>query len=133
MKRNRILATLALVFAVAALVAVTAGCKKQPKCGCDGDALDSLNLSNVYITYDAVNKTARFSTIWDQYSIYYFCNPSQWISELTKFAQGEEILVSGEYFYECNYLMNSSNSYYYSYMRIYQVKVTAVAAHEWGK
>ncbi len=133
MKRNRTLATLALVFAVAALVALTAGCKKQPKCGCDGDALDSLDKKNVYISYDAVNKTARFTTIWDQYSIYYFCNPSQWISELTKFDQGEEILVSGEYFYECNYLMNSSNSYYYSYMRMYQVQVTAVASNEWGK
>lgn len=133
MKRSRMLATLGLVLAVAILVAMTAGCKKQPKCGCDGDALDSLNLEHVFISYDEVNKTARFSRIWDNYSIFYFCNPSQWISELSKFSQGEEILVSGEYFYECNYLMSSSNSYYYNYMRIYQIKVTAVLAHEWGK
>lgn len=133
MKRNRMTATIALVFAIAALVAFTAGCKKQPKCGCDGDALDTLEQAHVYISYDAVNKTARFSTLWDSYSIYYFCNPSQWISELTKFAQGEEILISGPYFYECNYLMNSSNSYYYSYMRIYQVQVTGVASYDYGK
>jgi len=133
MKRNRMLATMALVSAVVILVALTAGCKKQPKCGCDGDALDTLEQAHVNITYDAVNKTARFSTVWDSYSIYYFCNPSQWISELTKFSQNEEILVSGPYFYECNYLMNSSNSYYYSYMRIYQVQVTAVASYDYGK
>jgi hypothetical protein len=133
MRRNRIGATLALVFIIAAGIILTGGCKKQPKCGCDGDALDTLKSTHVYISYDEVNKTARFSPIWDSYSIYYFCNPSEWISQLTKFAQGEEILVSGPYFYECNYLMNSSNSYYYSYMRIYQVQVTNVAAYDYGK
>ena len=133
MKGKRIAATMALIITVAAVIVLTGSCKKQPKCGCDGDALDSLDLTHVYISYDAVNKTARFAPIWDSYSIYYFCNPSQWISSLTKFDQGEEILVSGEYFYECNYLMNSSNSYYYNYMRIYQIQVTAVASYDYGK
>lgn len=133
MKRNRITATVAMIILIIAGMVMSGGCKKQPKCGCDGDALDTLRQTHVNISYDAVNRTARFTPIWDSYSIYYFCNPSQWISELTKFKQGEEILVSGPYFYECNYLMNSSNSYYYSYMRIYQIQVTDLQAYEWGK
>lgn len=133
MKRKWIAANIALVFITAAGILLTGSCKKQHKCGCDGDALDTLRSVHVYISYDEVNKTARFSPIWDSYSIYYFCNPSEWISELSKFSQGEEILVSGPYFYECNYLMNSSNSYGYSYMRIYQAQITGVAAYDYGK
>ncbi len=133
MKRNRILANIILALLIITGAVMSGGCKKQPKCGCDGDALDTLALTHVYITYDADTKTARFSPIWDNYSTYYFCNPSEWMSELTKFSQGEEILISGPYFYECNYLMNASSSYYYSYMRIYQIDVTNVAAYEYGK
>ena len=132
MKRSRILATVGLVLAVAALVVMTSGCKKQLKCGCDGDAIDSLKLENVYITYDAVNKTAYFTRVWNPYGTYYFCNPSKWIDELTKYNNGEEILLSGEFFYDCSYVMYSSNSYY-NYPPMYQVMVTAVAPHEWGK
>lgn len=133
MKRNSILANIILALLIITGVIMAGGCKKQPKCGCDGDALDSLAMTHVYITYDADTKTARFSPIYDNYSTYYFCNPSEWMSELTKFSQGEEILISGSYFYECNYLMNAGNSYYYSYMRIYQIDVTNVAAYEYGK
>lgn len=133
MKRNRIAATAAMIIIIVAGIVVAGGCKKQPKCGCDGDALDTLQLTHVNITYDAENNTARFSPLWDSYSLYYFCNPSQWMSQLSKFEQGEEILISGPYFYECNYLMNSSNSPYYYSMRIYQIQVTNVAAYEYGK
>lgn len=133
MKRKRIAATAAMIILIVATIVMAGGCKKQPKCGCDGDALDTLRLTHVNITYDAKNNTARFSPLWDNYSIYYFCNPSQWMSQLTKFEQGEEILISGPYFYECNYLMNSSNSPYYYSMRIYQIQVTGVAAYEYGK
>ena len=133
MKRNRMMASLAMILLIAAGVLLSGGCKKQEKCGCDGDALDTLMQMHVNISYDAVNKTAQFSPLWDPYSVYYFCNPSEWISQLTKFPQGEEILVSGPYFWECNYLMNSSNSPYYYSMRVYQIQVTGVSAYEYGK
>jgi hypothetical protein len=133
MNKKKIVAGIATgVLIVAALLSATS-CKKQPKCGCNGDPLDTLNLTHVYITYDADNKTAQFSPIWNSYEIYYFCNPSEWMSTLTKFKQCEEILISGTYFYECNYLMNSSNSYYYNLWRIYQINVTDVRAYEYGK
>ncbi|MDX9902956.1 MAG: hypothetical protein RB288_02655 [Bacteroidales bacterium] len=133
MKRGKILANIAIVLIVTAGVILMGGCKKQLKCGCDGDALDTLVSTHVYISYNATTNTASFYPIWDNYSVYYFCNPSEWMSELTKFEQGEEILVSGPFFYECNYLMSSSNSYYYNYMKIYQIQVTNVAAYEYGK
>jgi hypothetical protein len=133
MKGKRILANISIALMIIAGVVLSGGCKKQPKCGCDGDALDTLDVMHVYISYDADTKTARFSPIYDSYSVYYFCNPSEWMSELTKFSQGEEILISGPYFYECNYLMNASNSYQYSYMKVYQIDVTNVGAYEYGK
>jgi len=133
MKRKKIFANIAIALMLTAGVIMTGGCKKQPKCGCDGDALDTLASTHVYISYNATTNTASFYPIWDNYSMYYFCNPSEWMSELTKFNQGDEILISGPFFYECNYLMNSSNSYYYNYMKIYQIQVTNVAAYEYGK
>jgi hypothetical protein len=133
MKTKRILANIALALVLISGLVLAGGCRKQPKCGCDGDALDTLVNAHVYIVYDADTKTARFSSIYDSFSTYYFCNPSEWMSELTKFSQGEEILISGPFFYECNYLMSSSNSYYYSYYKVYQVQVTNVAAYEYGK
>lgn len=133
MYRKKIAAIIAVVVLIIAGLLTMPGCKKQPKCGCDGDALDTLNLIHVNIKYDAENKSAQFSPLGNPYEIYYFCNPSKWMSALTKFSQGEEILISGPYFYECNYLMNSSNSYYYNLWRIYQIDVTDVRAYEYGK
>jgi len=133
MDRKKIAAGIAVVVLLIAGLLSIPGCKKQPKCGCDGDPLDTLILVHVNIKYDADNKSAQFSPLGNPYEIYYFCNPSAWMSTLTKFDQGEEILISGPYFYECNYLMNSSNSYYYNLWRIYQIDVTDVRAYEYGK
>jgi len=135
MKIQRILANGALTLLLFAGVISMAGCKKQPKCGCDGDALDTLKQAHVYISYNAETKSAQFRPLWSNYDIYYFCNPSEFMDEMKTFEQGAEILVSGEYFYECNYLMNAGNSggSYYSMYRIYQIRVTDVAAYDYGK
>jgi hypothetical protein len=42
MKGKRIAANIAIVFIIAAGIILTGSCKKQHKCGCDGDALDTL-------------------------------------------------------------------------------------------
>lgn len=133
MKIQRILANGALALLLIAGLILAAGCKKQEKCGCDGDALDSLQLDHVHISYNAETKSAQFVPLWSNYDIYYFCNPSEFMDELTTFDQGAEILVSGEYFYECNYLMSAGNGGSYSMYRIYQIKVTDVAAYDYGK
>ena len=68
-----------MVILISAAAVLSWGCKKQPKCGCDGDALDTLRLMHVNISYDVDNKTARFSVLGDPYAVYYFCNPSEWM------------------------------------------------------
>lgn len=133
MKIQRILANGALALLLIAGVISMATCKKQEKCGCDGDALDSLQQGHVYISYNAETKSAQFRPLWSNYDIYYFCNPSAFMEKLKTFEQGAEILVSGEYFYECNYLMNAGNGGSYSMYRIYQIQVTDVAAYDYGK
>jgi hypothetical protein len=133
MNIKRILANGALALLLIAGVISSAGCKKQPKCGCDGDALDTLKLAHVYISYDAENKSAQFIPLWSNYDIFYFCNPSEFMDELKTFEQGAEILVSGAYFYECNYLMNAGNGGSYSMYKIYQIQITDVAPYDYGK
>jgi hypothetical protein len=133
MKIQKILATGALALLGILAIVSDSGCKKQPKCGCDGDMLDSIDQAHVYISYNEEKNIAQFTSMYDSYSIYYFCNPQEYMGELTKFEQGEEILVSGEYFYDCTFLMNSSNSGNYSPYKVYQIKVTAVASYDYGK
>lgn len=133
MKLKRILANGAMALLLIAGVISSAGCKKQPKCGCDGDALDTLEQAHVYISYDAETKSAQFVPLWSNFDRYYFCNPSEFMDELKTFEQNSEILVSGEYFYECNYLMNAGNGGYSSMYRIYQIHVTDVAPYDYGK
>lgn len=88
MNIKRILANGALALLLIAGVISMAGCKKQPKCGCDGDALDSLQLAHVHISYNAESKSAQFVPLWSNYDIYYFCNPSEFMDELITFEQG---------------------------------------------
>ncbi|MCJ7819945.1 MAG: hypothetical protein MUP53_01980 [Bacteroidales bacterium] len=133
MRHKRKLYNFILISLVIIPFAINAGCKKQPKCGCDGDALDSLAQSHVLVYYDAEKKSAQCTGVNDPYSIFYFCNPSAVMGELTKYEQGGEVLLSGSFFYECNYLMSSSNSYYPSLYRIYQIEVTAVEPDLYGK
>lgn len=133
MNIKRSIYNLALTCLVIIPFAFNAGCKKQPKCGCDGDPLDTLNKAHVLVYYDADKKSAQCTGVNDPYSIFYFCNPSAVMGELTKYEQGAEILITGPFFYECNYLMNSSNSYYPSLYRIYQIQVTAVEPDLYGK
>ena len=130
---KRILANGAMALLLIAGVISSASCKKQPKCGCDGDALDTLEQAHVYISYNAETKSAQFRPLWSNYDVYYFCNPSEFMDELVTFEQNSEILVTGEYFYECNYLMNAGNGGSYSYYKIYQIHVTDVAPYDYGK
>lgn len=130
---KKILASGVLTLLVIAAVISDTGCKKQPKCGCDGDRLDSIDQGHAYISYNAEKNMAQFSPTGDPYSIFNFCNPQEFMGELTQLEQGQEVVVSGEYFYDCTWLMNNSNSGQYSPYKIYQIKVTAVSSYDYGK
>ena len=109
------------------------GCKKQARCGCDKDALFTMEEEPVEYTalrYNAEGTSASFSS---GYSTYIFCNPIEFFEKYKKFSPGDQILVSGETFWECNYLYSTSNYSYGAYYKVYQIKVTDLTVHLYGK
>lgn len=108
-------------------------CKKQPKCGCDGDALFTLDKTPARV-YWQNSETIMFMTIADPiYSTYYFCNPGEMYSKLADSKSGDVLLVSGDVFWDCSYLYQQSNYSYGTYYKTYQVRVTDVHADMYGK
>lgn len=114
------------------------GCKKQVKCGCNGDLLRSLDeyeIERSRINYSSDGASAYF-TISNgyYYDSYYFCNPTEMFQDY-KDLQGENlILISGDLFWECQYMMNSgSSSYYTYYYKVYNIQVTELKSELYGK
>lgn len=115
------------------LIPLTIGsCKKQDKCGCDGDALGTLVETPVYIYVDVENSSAYFVTEFDPYSTYYFCNPSDMMDKMDGFDWGERVKIDCEFFWECNYMYQASNSYYGSMYKKYMADVTDVKEDLYG-
>jgi hypothetical protein len=109
------------------------GCKKQKKCGCGKDILFSLDeelLDYSDIVYNSDGTNAYFSI---GYSTYYFCNPSEMYEAFKDISADDQILLSGDAFWECSYLMNASNSYYYSLYKVYNIQVTGLKSYLYGK
>ncbi|MBG0860979.1 MAG: hypothetical protein IQL11_15885 [Bacteroidales bacterium] len=109
------------------------GCKKQKKCGCGKDILFSLDeelLDYSDIVYNSDGTNAYFSI---GYSTYYFCNPSEMHAAFKDISADDQILLSGDAFWECSYLMNASNSYYYSLYKVYNIQVTGLKSYLYGK
>ncbi len=109
------------------------GCKKQAKCGCDKDVLytlenEPIDYSQLY--YNAEGTTASFMIGYDQYI---FCNPVEMYQKYKSFTSGDQMLISGSIFWECNYLYNSSNYSYQSYSKVYQIHVTDLKVYLYGK
>ncbi len=109
------------------------GCKKQAKCGCDGDILFELDREQVPIYYD--ENSARFSPVNNPYATYYFCNPGEMYPKLKDYDQGDLVLISGYVYWNCNYLYSTSNySYSYSYLyKAYDIQVTDITVNLYGK
>ena len=107
-------------------------CKEQYRCGCDTDVLNSLLDAPVVIYYDEENKSAEFVPEINAYARYYFCNPSEMMPQLVNFENGAMVLLSGEVFYECNYMYQASNSYYGSMYQAYMVTVTEIKEDLYG-
>jgi len=108
-------------------------CKKQAKCGCGKDILFSLDselLDYSDIIYNSDGTNAYFMI---GYSTYYFCNPSEMYESFKDISTDDQILLSGDAFWECSYLMNSGSSYYYSYYKVYNIQVTEIKSYLYGK
>lgn len=108
-------------------------CKKQPKCGCGKDVIFTLNDEAATVYFSTVTKQAYFYPISStDGSTFYFCNPGEMMSTLSKYKSGDLFLVSGNAYYECTYIMNNGNNGYYL-PPVYQVKVTSLKEDLYGK
>jgi hypothetical protein len=117
------------------------GCKKQSKCGCDGDVLFSVTkelFDHSSIVYSTNGATAYF-LIYNSayYDTYYFCNPSAMYSTYQSMGTKDQVELSGDVYWDCSYVSNasssSSSSSYYSYYKVYNINVTELASSLYGK
>jgi hypothetical protein len=108
-------------------------CKKQAKCGCDGDQLFTLTDAQASVYWDN-GASITFSTVDNPYATYNFCNPGEMFPKMQDFKSGDVLLVSGHAYWECNYLYQSSQGgQYSSYYKVYMVYVTNVRVSPFGK
>lgn len=122
-----------LVILALVMVFFSVDCRKQPKCGCGKDVIFTLKDSQVSLQYSENTNTILFYPAVYTGATYYLCNPTQWMDSVKKLNIKEYLLVSGDVFYECNYLYQSGN-YYYQMPPVYQVIVTSIREPEdYGK
>jgi hypothetical protein len=131
--RGQIIRKILVVLIIFAPVISYSGCKKQAKCSCDGDVLFSLTNEESTVIFNETGSTIYFSTINNPYARYNFCNPGEMFPKLADYKSGDVLQVSGQVFWECNYLYQSSNSSYSSYYKVYDIKVTDVTVDLYGK
>ena len=131
--RVHILRKILVVFIFFAPVISYSGCKKQAKCGCDGDVLFSLLARPSTVYFNEAGTNIQFIPLDEPYSTYYFCNPTEMFPKLTDYKSGDVLQVSGRVYWECNFLYQSSNSSYQTYQKVYQIQVTDVTVNLYGK
>ncbi|MGE5406680.1 MAG: hypothetical protein ACM3NR_03120 [Methanosarcina sp.] len=131
--RVKIFRKLLVVLIVIIAAFSTADCKKQPKCGCKGDTLYMLDKRQATVYFNPEGTNITFSLLGDPYSTYNFCNPEEMFPSMSDSKPGDILLVSGEVFWNCNFAYQSSNSYYNSYYKVYDIHVTSVHADLYGK
>jgi len=109
------------------------GCKKQPKCGCNGDVLYSLTSERATVYYTS-GTSITFMTLIDPYSTYNFCNPGEMFPKFTNFKSGDILEITGKVYWECSFLYQSSNSNYQSLYKVYMCQVSDdVSVNPYGK
>jgi len=131
--RGKVIKKILVVLIILAPVFSHPGCKKQAKCGCDGDVLYSLTNKQATVYFNETGTNITFSTTDNPYATYNFCNPGEMFPKFTNYKSGDELLISGHVYWECNYLYQSSNSSYQSYYKVYMIYVTDVTVNLYGK
>jgi hypothetical protein len=134
MTRHIIRKTIVAVFILLPLFTVSS-CRKQAKCGCGKDRLFSITnelVSMQSIVYGDGGSTAYYQ---EGTSTYYFCNPGAMYETYQGFLEDNEAMIklSGDVYWECNYLYSSSNSYQYQYYKVYNIEVTGMESELYGK
>jgi len=132
---KRLLRKTLVIIVVFAPLFTNTDCKKQKRCGCGKDVLSQLinSPSNVY--FDSENSTIiTMQRLVDPYSFYTFCNPDEIMPKLANFRSGEELMVSGNVYWDCNYVWQASNNPYQSSLyQSYTIHVTDIYMNMYGK
>ena len=136
---KRLLKKVLVIIVLFAPLFINTDCKKQKKCGCNGDILAEYDRES-HVFFDAEDDESN--TIYMQqvgyvgyyYDSYTFCNPDKWKTELKKYKTGEILVVKGHYYWDCNFVMQQSSSYGYGYGgRSYNIYVDSVYVNMYGK
>jgi hypothetical protein len=124
-----------LVILIIVLPAISySGCKKQKKCGCGKDVLYTLTNQSAYVYFNETGNVMYMMAVGDPYSTYHFCNPVEMFEKVKNYKSGDELLVSGHVYWECNYVYQSSNnSYQTSMYKVYNIQATNVFLDMYGK
>ena len=102
---------------------INTDCKKQKKCGCRGDVLYPFSApANVY--FDDESSIITMLQVGNPYYIYTFCNNDEIRPMLENYKSGDELMVSGNVYWDCNYVMQASSNPYSSYYQYYNIYVT---------
>jgi hypothetical protein len=131
--RGYIIRRLFVVLIIFAPVFSYTGCKKQPKCGCNGDVLFTLAGSPAAVYFNDTGTSIYFYLTVDPYSTYNFCNPAEMFPKLANYKSGDILNVTGSVFWDCNYVMQASSSAYGSYYKVYQIHGTDISINPYGK
>ena len=131
--RGNIIRKLLVAVVIMAPLFSFSDCKKQAKCGCDGDILFTMTDAQATVYFNETGTNITFSTVDNPYSTYNFCNPGEMFPRMKDFKPGDVLLVSGQAYWECNFLYQSSNSSYQSYYKVYMIYVTDVRVDMFGK
>lgn len=107
----RIKNTIGLFVVATMLVLSTFGCGKE-KCGCDGEQVFTLSEEPGFIYYDSVMKTSTWRPKY-MYGTFTICHPQDKWALITRFDNGEEVLVSGSVSDDCIRLTNPYAQGYY--------------------
>jgi hypothetical protein len=132
---KRLLRKTLLIVVLFAPLFTNTDCKKQKKCGCGKDVLNEFSgPGHVFFTDE--NPTIAMQPVGNYIDTYSFCNPDE-VRQKSEFANikyGEEVMVFGHVYWDCNFVMQSSNSYQYgSYYRAYNIYVTDIYMDMYGK
>ena len=110
MRGNIIRKILVLFILIAPLVSYP-GCKKQPKCGCGKDVLFTLTDAQATVYFNETGTVISFTTVMILIRHIIFAIRTEMFPKMKDFTSGDDLLVSGHVYWECNYLYQSSNSF----------------------
>lgn len=133
--RANIIRKILVILIVVIPVFAESACKKQDKCGCDGDAIfDFSEKVNIYFN-KTTGTVSGFQSMDNPYETFYFCNPGAMLPKLSLYTSGDVMLVTGKVYWNCQYVYNSSNyqSQYSMYYKIYDILVSNVEVIPYGK